>query len=260
MVTGSPETGSPGRAATGVVPFAVRFATASLCILAIVQGSLLVGFGRPGHAVIGISVAVATTFLAFAPVDNRRRLSGLALLAVLALANSIAYLTTGTEPTRGSSQMSEPTPPQWELSSHHHGSLARLIPPQGPAGDQIRVEIDRAEVPTPWHIQVSYSGLRVRGGVRYIVAFRARADRRRRISYGVSQAHAPWNHLGWYHDLEVGSAWRDYVEAFTATETDDQARVIFDLGAGVDAVEIAAVELRDIRTGASAHAPASAAH
>ena len=138
------------------------------------------------------------------------------------------------------------------MAINDKGSAARLILPAGLAPDAVRVEIDRADVPTPWHIQLSYSGVGVKKDGRYVVAFRARADRQRTISYTVGEAHPPWQSLGLFRDLEIGPTWRDHVEDFKSTATDDNVRLGFNFGASTGAVEIEGVEIKRTEHGATA--------
>jgi lysophospholipase L1-like esterase len=84
------------------------------------------------------------------------------------------------------------------------------------------------------------------------VRFSVRADRPRAISFGVSQAHPPWDGLGFYRSLSIGTDWQTFSEAFTASGTDDRARVHFDLGAVAVPVEIKDVAVQRIETGESA--------
>jgi len=128
----------------------------------------------------------------------------------------------------------------WELMLHHEGSQARLVT----AGkDVLRVEIDQARVPTDWHVQLTRSGLAVRRGEQYQVSVRVRADRAREISVGVSQGHPPWGDLGWYRTTPVGTTWDTFTDVFTATATDDRARVAFNVGASATPVELADVQI-----------------
>lgn len=153
---------------------------------------------------------------------------------------------------RGYFKKSDPRSQQWRLGSNHQGSAARLVFPESPDFDGVRVEIERAEVPTPWHIQLGSDGLGVRRGDRYTLRFKVRADRPRPFSYGVSQAHPPWQNLGWYQDTTIGSEWADRVEIFRATSSDDQARLTFDIGADTSAVEIKELKVKRYGTGEDA--------
>lgn len=153
---------------------------------------------------------------------------------------------------RGYFENSDPRAQQWRLGSNHPGSSARLQFPGPPASGRVRVDIDRAEIPTPWHVQLTSEGLRVRKGEPYTLRFKARAEQRRPFSYGVSQAHPPWDNLGWYRNIDIDTEWSEVVETFRATSSDDLARLTFDLGAHTSAVEIEGLEVKRFDTGENA--------
>jgi SAM-dependent methyltransferase len=107
----------------------------------------------------------------------------------------------------------------------------------------VRVVTDRASLTAPWDVQLFQRRLPVRSGERVRVAFRARADVVRQIGVGVGRAHAPWDGLGWYRNVELMTWWQRVRDEFTATGDDDDARIHFDLGHGLGAVEISDVEV-----------------
>ena len=164
--------------------------------------------------------------------------------------NSVARTIYLSNP-RGYFETSDPRSTQWRLGSNHPGSAARLLLPESEFHDVVRVEIDRAEVPTTWHVQLTYDGLALKRGVRYQLSFKARADNVRPFSYGVSQAHPPWDNLGWYEQIDIGTEWEEYSRIFRATATDDEARMTFDLGDAIPAVEIKTVVIHQLDSGQS---------
>jgi hypothetical protein len=161
--------------------------------------------------------------------------------------NSVSRTIYPTNP-RGYFKATDPREAAWQLRLHHPGSQARLRFPSQPSSG-VRVDIDQADVPTPWHVQVTLGRLVLRRGERYLGTFRARADRPRAISYGVSQAHPPWEGLGWYRRKQIGASWQEYREEFEARQSDDQARITFDLGESPVAVEVSEVEIRHVESG-----------
>ena len=164
--------------------------------------------------------------------------------------NTVARTVYRSDP-RNYFGKSDPRTQQWRLGSNHPGSAARLLFPESPDFDGVRVEIDRAQVPTPWHVQLNGEGLSVNKGDRYTLSFKVRADQRRPFSYGVSQAHPPWDNLGWYENIEIDTEWTDIVETFRAKASDDQARLTFDLGAHSSAVEIRGLRVQSFDSKAS---------
>ena len=62
---------------------------------------------------------------------------------------------------------------------------------------------------------------------------------------GVARAHDPWTGLGLYEEIPVSAEWREFSREFLATDTDDRARVHFDLGGCAVPAEIALTGLRE---------------
>jgi lysophospholipase L1-like esterase len=131
----------------------------------------------------------------------------------------------------------DPVSAAWALSTQG-GARAELAPPD-PSGT-VRVGIHEVRGTVTWHVQLSHAGLSLKQGQRYRVRFRARADRPRTIAYGVSQAHEPWEGLGWYREAGVGPEWSEHDETFVAIASESQARMTWDLGADAAAVELTA--------------------
>src|SRR5262249_60971497 len=77
---------------------------------------------------------------------------------------------------RGYFRPLDPRRSRWSLGISHEGSTARLVLPDNAGPDAVRVEVSRTEVPTDWHIQLSYHGVALHEGDNYVLNFRARAD------------------------------------------------------------------------------------
>jgi hypothetical protein len=219
-------------------------------------------------ALVGAYAAAAATLL---PISRRGRTIAVAVVAVHAAALTIIeamvdrrgltvegrWIGANQAPhttakvaypvnPRGYFDADGPSP--WRLETHHAGSSAALVEHQETPGT-LRIAIEHADDPTPWNVQLNERGISVSSGQRYVMTFRARADRPRAFSYGVSMAHDPWESLGFYQEAALGTEWRDFSSGFTLTNGDRNARVHFDLGADSASVEIERVILRDARTG-----------
>lgn len=136
----------------------------------------------------------------------------------------------------------------WILDTHHSGSAANLeVAPDRP-GD-LRVAILRAEDPTVYNIQLRKPGFGVKGGESYQLTFRARSDKPRQITAGVSMAHEPWAGLGFYHTVSLSPDWNSFSSTFTLTTSDENAQVYFNLGESAVSVELDSVVLRRMPSG-----------
>jgi hypothetical protein len=127
----------------------------------------------------------------------------------------------------------------WSLSLQP-SSDAELVPGDG----EVAVAIARADDHTRWHVQLALQGLALEAGERYTLSFRTRATREREYAVGVGMAHAPWEGLGLYHTATVRSEWTRVERAFTARLSDDNARVIFDMGGDTADVHVADVAVK----------------
>ena len=96
-----------------------------------------------------------------------------------------------------------------------------------------------------WHVQFNRSGLKLQSGQPYTLTFWARTDREREISACVGQAQAPWENLGLSSPVSLTTQWQQFHFTFSASESDDNARVGFsDLGKQTGAYWFAGVSLR----------------
>ncbi|MEO8622965.1 MAG: FkbM family methyltransferase [bacterium] len=119
------------------------------------------------------------------------------------------------------------------------------------AADRIRIAISEARSLAPHDIQFNVAGFQLRSGAEYELAFLARADRPRAMSFGVALAHAPWTNLGLYDSIELASEWRRFERRFFAGAPVDDARIHFDVGASDVSVELSALTLLDVAEAAS---------
>ena len=78
-----------------------------------------------------------------------------------------------------------------------------------------------------WHVQFNQSKLAVKKGAVYTVSFRASADRPRKVSLGLMQAHEPWGSLGLATSLALTDQPQPFTFTFIATDDDRNARLTF---------------------------------
>jgi hypothetical protein len=151
-------------------------------------------------------------------------------------------------------------PSLWTVDVHDPGSEALLdLSPDRPG--LLRVQIVRADVPTPSNIQLNGPTIVVKAGATYELSFRARAEGPRSIAYGLTTAGTPPKTLRSSGDAAVGVDWREFSETFVAAADAADARVHFDLGENPESVEFQHVVLRLMPSGTqvrpSARPPAS---
>ncbi len=130
----------------------------------------------------------------------------------------------------------------WSLRAAD-GNVANLeFPDDGNV--ELRIPISKAVRSASWDIQLNRPRVSLKSGRRYAVVFRARADRCRRITFGVSKAYEPWDQLGLYKAVDLTPEWQQYAVGFVPTNADDNARLHFDIGESEVAVGLADITLR----------------
>ena len=130
----------------------------------------------------------------------------------------------------------------WRLSAHAADCEVKAAR-AGNTLNSIRAEIGKADDVT-WHIQLLQNQIAVKGEQYYTVSFRARADKARKASVGLQQAHEPWKGLGLYRALDLTAGWQDVQVAFVASADEENAQLAFNLGGSAVGVEIAEVQFR----------------
>ena len=96
---------------------------------------------------------------------------------------------------------------------------------------------------TPWHVMLTQRPLKLRKGMKYRVAFRARALATRQLGAEVCHS-SPYRGCGSAR-FEVGVEWRDCQFTFVAPEDDDQVRLSFQFGEATGTAWIADVMLHE---------------
>ncbi len=133
-------------------------------------------------------------------------------------------------------------PKNWNLEQHY-GCRASLSRTRYKGKDAQRIDIIKAD-DTEWHLQFNQGGLAVKSGKYYTVTFNAAADKQRRISCGVSQAHSPWNNLGLSRQIELKNEWQSFRYGFVAKADDENARISFSFGGSDIPIYLANAEFR----------------
>lgn len=77
-----------------------------------------------------------------------------------------------------------------------------------------------------WHVQFSQSPLKLEEGKTYTVSFFAKADKPRKVSVNLSQAHEPWKVLASSTE-QLTTSWQQFHFPLVVNAADDKARLSF---------------------------------
>ncbi len=154
-------------------------------------------------------------------------------------------LSAAPEPASGTDALADPAREgRWHLRVGDRNQATLIYPRED--HEMVKIGITKAETKTNWDIQLNRLGLKVNGGVRYTVSFRARAKKPREIGVGFAKAHDPWTTLGMYTRVKLTAEWQTFQEEFVALEDDEDARIHFDLGGRPVSVDLTSVVLRPV--------------
>ncbi|MGB9797089.1 MAG: carbohydrate binding domain-containing protein, partial [bacterium] len=117
----------------------------------------------------------------------------------------------------------------WVLEQHGGTravpELTSDVPPSF-LGRSLRIRVEKGS-DIRWYVQFHQPALKVEAGRPYTISFWAKADKEREITLGVSQAHEPWENLGFAVSLNLGREWQYFSYTFQLREGDPDARLCF---------------------------------
>ncbi|HPM80608.1 MAG TPA: carbohydrate binding domain-containing protein [Candidatus Anammoximicrobium sp.] len=116
----------------------------------------------------------------------------------------------------------------WELSRQKSATATLEATHDTPGGKPCAKVTVTAVDDTPWHIMLTQRPLKLQQGMKYRVAFRARALEPRRLNAEVCHS-SPYRGYGSAR-FELGNEWRDCQFTFVAPENDGQVRLSFQFG------------------------------
>ncbi|NLW84117.1 MAG: hypothetical protein GXY41_06925 [Phycisphaerae bacterium] len=133
-------------------------------------------------------------------------------------------------------------PAEWVLEQHSgcratlqkedfNGKRALAIRPQQISG-------------TDWHLQFNQRTLRVEAGRVYTIQLEAAAREACVVNVAVGQAHEPWDNLGLWKPVTLTEQWQTLTLTFTASATDDNARVSIAFGGSETPFALRLISLR----------------
>jgi hypothetical protein len=139
---------------------------------------------------------------------------------------------------------------RWHLEQHDgaraSASIVEDLPEalHGKAARSVQLTVVQPST-TSWHVQFNQGGLAVKAEAPYTLSFWARADRPLTASVHLTQAHAPWQSLGFRQEIKLTTAWRSFRFTFLSQASDDNARIgISDLARQQASVWLAGVSFR----------------
>lgn len=105
----------------------------------------------------------------------------------------------------------------------------------------IRVEPEQIGEGKPWNVMLQQGHLPMTQGQRYVISFRARADRARNLDLAVLREGAEGKNLGLYAKAPLTTEWTNFTRVFRPLESDPKAMLVFNMGE-----DVAPIELRGI--------------
>lgn len=129
---------------------------------------------------------------------------------------------------------------KWIVETHENTAMKAVFGGEGSSSaDVIVTAVDG----TDWHLQLHQPGLHLEQNRRYTVSFDASADRPCTIAVDVSQSHSPWESLGLSDNVQLDKNTQSFSMTFSASHTDDDARVSFILGRQTGEIHLSAIKL-----------------
>ncbi|MGO9108367.1 MAG: carbohydrate binding domain-containing protein [Thermoguttaceae bacterium] len=134
-------------------------------------------------------------------------------------------------------------PGHWQLENDDQTKAGWTLESGGPNGRrELKLVVARVGS-VAWHPQLTEAGFGLKKDSPYTLTFYARAATARRMSVNCMMAHDPWEELGLWTELNVGTAWKQYRYTFLADRDDAKARLTFS-SFKPGTYELAAVSLR----------------
>lgn len=135
----------------------------------------------------------------------------------------------------------------WVTEQHDTAQVSSSVVNDAPSGytRSMRLNITQAGRAN-WHVQFHQPNLRVRAGQLYTLSFFAKAETTRNISVTISQAHDPWQSLGFARSVSLTTQWQQFTYTFFLPQGDDNARLLFgEMGLQTGSVWIAGTTLKE---------------
>lgn len=98
-----------------------------------------------------------------------------------------------------------------------------------------------------WHVQLVKGNLKLEMDKKYRYSFRAKADSKRNITSYIGKSSSPWTTYSGYNGATLTDTFAVYTALFDMkNETDNSARMVFDLGNSNEDVTITDIKLEEV--------------
>ncbi len=109
--------------------------------------------------------------------------------------------------------------------------------------DSVIINVNKI-TPTPWHINIRYSGIPVNTNSNHILTFTAKANKKIPIGITLQQAYAPWNNLGLSETVHLDENYQDFTIPFSIQENCLNSKIAFLIGFSEGEIQIKKVILK----------------
>ncbi len=97
-----------------------------------------------------------------------------------------------------------------------------------------------------WHVQLVKNGMKLTAGKQYRFSVKAKAETARSITAYIGMNVTPWSAYSGYNGISLADTFKVYTFLFTMSATDNNARIVFDLGNSTSDVTITDVKLEEV--------------
>ncbi len=97
-----------------------------------------------------------------------------------------------------------------------------------------------------WHIQLVKNNIALKEGKKYRYSFKAKASAARSITSYIGMNKEPWSSYSGYNSANIADTFAVYTFVFDMAQTDNAARIVFDLGLSDVDVSVKDIKLEEI--------------
>ena len=97
-----------------------------------------------------------------------------------------------------------------------------------------------------WHVQLVKNGMKLTAGKQYRFSVKAKAETARSTTAYIGMNVSPWSAYSGYNGISLADTFKVYTFLFTMSATDNNARIVFDLGNSTSDVTLTDVKLEEV--------------